>query len=591
MSFGRLFVLSGLLLSGCLFHAREATDATMRDLAAQPFDLAPAQAAKPATPPKDAPTAPVKESNAAPTAPVDLQTTAFMQAKPGDQKGQSLLEQRLRFPEGIPGAEAPHFDFGKMTKQERAEAVRKWYPPLPPIPQEPVAQPSPSGQPYTLADFQQIGAANSPQLRQAATDVQAAWGNLIQARAYPNPRLSYVASPSNDGSTPGVQGFFIDQVVNTGGKLKLAAAAAEMDLRNAELALRRARSDLATAVRNAYFALLVAKETVAVNKAMAQFTDNIYRVQADNLETGLGAAYEPAALRAQAYTARLNLKAAIDTYIYSWKQLVAILGLRQLPLTEVAGRIDLAIPFYDFDAVKDYVLRNHTDVLTARNAIDKARYNLKLAQITPFSDVEFNVGVQKEFALPPFQIVPSATVSVTLPIWDQNKGNIIAAEAALTRASDEPHRVEVTLSNNLAMAYLGYKTNIDQVEYYRRYILPDQIRTYIGTRDRFFSGPNPGVTFGDVVSAQQALAGNISTYLGLLSSLWSSVVSVADFLQTDDLFQLAKPLGVPRLPALEPLPPWPCGHSGSTMPPDGALGCCAPGGLPPQSPGIRTIQK
>jgi outer membrane protein TolC len=43
--------------------------------------------------------------------------------------------------------------------------------------------------------------------------------------------------------------------------LKLAAAA-EMDLRNAQLALKRARSDLATAVRNAYYGLLVARETI-----------------------------------------------------------------------------------------------------------------------------------------------------------------------------------------------------------------------------------------------------------------------------------------------------------------------------------------
>ena len=53
----------------------------------------------------------------------------------------------------------------------------------------------------------------------------------------------------------------------------------------------------------------------------------------------LAAAYEPAALRAQAYTARLAYKQSIASYIYNWKQLVAIVGLRQLPLSEVAGRL------------------------------------------------------------------------------------------------------------------------------------------------------------------------------------------------------------------------------------------------------------
>ena len=222
----------------------------------------------------------------------------------------------------------------------------------------------------------------------------------------------------------------------------LQTAAAEMDLHNAELALRRARSDLATQVRNAYFAVLVAKETVRVNAALAHFTDEVYRLQADLLAGGFAAPYEPAALRAQAYTARLAYKQAIQTYIYSWKQLVAAINVRQLPLSEVAGRVDSAIPYYDFDAILAYVLRNHTDVLTARNGIDKARYNLKLAQVTPVPDVDVNMAVLKDYSLAPKQACPTLTLGVPLPVWDRNKGAIMAAESALVRAEEEPHRVE-----------------------------------------------------------------------------------------------------------------------------------------------------
>ena len=81
--------------------------------------------------------------------------------------------------------------------------------------------PGPNGQPYTLADLQQIAAANSPQLRQAASDVEAARGNMIQANAYPNPTVSYQFTPSNNGSTPGCDGFGVDQTIKTGGKLRL----------------------------------------------------------------------------------------------------------------------------------------------------------------------------------------------------------------------------------------------------------------------------------------------------------------------------------------------------------------------------------
>jgi cobalt-zinc-cadmium efflux system outer membrane protein len=471
--------------------------------------------------------------------------------------GIEKIQSRFKIPPDIPGSEAPRVLLPKEPKA-RSEEIQRLYPELPPLPEEPKPLPGPNGHPYTLADLQQLAAVNSPQLRQAASDVEAARGNLLQARAYPNPTVGLEVDPSNDGSSPGVWGGFVDQVVKTGGKLKLAAAAAEIDLQNAELALRRARSDLATQVRTAYYALLVARETVVVNRALARFTDEVYRIQVDIMTPGFAAAYEPAALRAQAYTARLALKQSIAAYIYAWKQLVAAINLPQLPLTEVVGRVDRVIPYLEYDTVLAHVLNNHTDILSANNAVDKARSNLKLAQVTPVPDVEFRVAYLKEYVLEPKQWTPTAQVGFPLPIWDQNKGAILAAEAALVRATEEPHRVQMTLTNSLATAYVNYKNNLDALEYYRRYILPDQVRAYRGVFERRAVDPN--VAFADIVTAQQALATSVSTYLGILGTLWSAAVSVVDLLQTEDLFQLAQPHALPELPDLEYPPHWPCPH-------------------------------
>jgi cobalt-zinc-cadmium efflux system outer membrane protein len=488
-----------------------------------------------------------------------------------DQPGEKRLPPPL--PLEMPGSEAKDIKLPPLDQKEaRRRAIQQLYPPLPPLPAEPTALPGPAGRPYTLADLQQLAASNSPELRQAAFDVEAARGNWIQARAYPNPTVGWNVQPSNDGSTAAVQGPFIDQTVKFAGKLKLASAAAEMDLRNAELALRRARSDLATRVRNAYYALLVARETVRVNKALAAYTDDIYRLYTGWLEAGQAAAYEPMALRALADTARLAYRQSIQAYIYSWKQLVAVLGLRQLPLTEVSGRIDALIPYFDYDQILAHVLRNHTDVLFAGNGIDKARYNLKLAQITPYPDVDLNVSFLKEYALAPKQFVHTATIGFPLPVWDQNKGAIIASESALGRASEEPHRVAENLTNTLAAAYMAYKTNLEALEDYRRHILPDQVRAYRGVLER--RQIDLGVALADVVGAQQTLAADVTAYLAILSSLWSSVVSVADLLQTDDLFQLAQPRAVPALPDLDQLHAWPCCHD---CPPSGTCQSTAVG--------------
>ncbi len=572
MSALRLLLLSGLLLlGGCLWPVREKTDQVVHNLAARPFDLAPEGAPEsvPQTQETAAPspkTAPDSQSPAP-----DIQTTAFLQAAP-DKAAGGLPKYELQIPAALPGSDAPLIDFKGLTPEQKRQAIQKLYPPLPPLPAAPAPLPGPNGRPYTLADLQQLAAANSPTLRQAVADVETARGNLVQAQTYNNPTVTYSAAPTNNNSNAGAQGVGVDQVIRTFGKQKMQVAAAQKDLDNAELALRRARSDLATGVRHAYFGLIVAAETVRVTEALARFTDEIYRLYTGYLSGGFVASYEPAALRAQAYTTRLAYQQAISTYVYAWKQLVATLGLPQLPLTAVAGRVDRLIPCYDYDKVLAHVLARHTDVLMAQNGLEKARYNLKLAQITPYPDMDVGFYVWKESTIIPYTLFYQATVGFPLPIWDQNKGNIWAAQASLVHATEEAHRVEVTLTNNLAAAYVNYKNNLDALEYYRRFILPDQVRAYRGVFQRRQIDINASP--GDLVVAQQTLANGLTTYLGILGSLWSAVVNVADFLQTDDLFQLAAPHELPDLPDLASLPHWPCphGHTAGGLP-------CAP---PPQ---------
>ena len=598
------------LAGGCHTPPLQSIDETVAQLASHPFDVAPAPAPKPAEdqppragglpdatvpsqevprpkpPPGGAPSpfggapapAPKPVDNRPPQegAPQGAATpgrevsgsrplrdnviqASFTQvegAAPG-QGTQPLRKFKLRIPREVPGSETPLVRL-PAERAQRKEAVARVYPQLPPLSEEPVPLPGPNGQPYTLAELQRLAAANSPALRQAASDVEAARGLLIQAGTYPNPTIGYETAPNPNNTATGALGFFIDQVIKTGGKLTLGAAAAQMNLVNAQLALRRARSDLATAVRGAYYGVVVARETVRVNKALARYTDEIYRLQADMLAGGFAASHEPAALQSQAFIIRLGYEQAIANYLYAWKQLVAALGLRQLPLSDVEGQVDRLVPYYDYDVILAHVLRNHTDVLTARSTLQGARYSLKLAQNTPVPDVEVRADVWKETTIMPLQYYHAISVGIPLPLWDKNKGNIRAAASALVRAAEGPHAVEVTLTTGLAAAYAPYKTNLAAVEYYRRNILPRQVQYYRGVFER--RKIDPSAAFADLVSAQQTLVADVTAYLGVLGSLWTSVVGVADFLQTDDLYQLGKPLKLPELPDFDKLHDWPCPH-------------------------------
>src|SRR5262249_49740464 len=110
--------------------------------------------------------------------------------------------------------------------------------------------------------------------------------------------------------------------------------------------------------------------------------------------------------------------------------------------------------------------------------------------------------------------------------------------------------------------------NLNALEDYRRHILPDLVRYYRGVLDRRQIDIN--FAFNDFVTAQQSLATSVTNYLAILGPLWSSIATVADLLQTDDLFQLGEPKELPPLPDLDRLLEWPCCHD------CGVLGAAAP---------------
>ncbi len=151
---------------------------------------------------------------------------------------------RLRIPDDLPGADVAPLRLPPITPSnpmEREAAIKKLFPPLPPLGPPLTAQPGPDGQPLSLSALQRMAQDGNPVLRQAQHDIEAARGAAIQAGLYPNPIVGFEADTISEADTAGQQGGYIQQTIKTAGKLKLAQAAASIDVLNAELALRRAK--------------------------------------------------------------------------------------------------------------------------------------------------------------------------------------------------------------------------------------------------------------------------------------------------------------------------------------------------------------
>jgi cobalt-zinc-cadmium efflux system outer membrane protein len=551
-----VWLLGVLLAHGCASFP-DTTDPLVHGLAREVLDPEPPRAADAIIPAAPEPKPGGGRSKAEETG-LPPFAMAVSQKEPGPDRKEPV-KRLLTIPEELPGAKAPPLTWPR-DPAERAQAVKRLYPSLPPLPEGPQPIPGPTGQPLTLTDLQSLATANHPSIKNAVAGIKAAEGAVKQAGAYPNPTLAWEADTVGTTSA-GYQGAYVDQVIKGGNDLKLKTAAAMMDLRNAQLALRKARSDLATQVRSSYFGVLVAWENIKVSRALARFTGAVYRVQVDLLAAGEAAPYEPMQLRPLAGLARFNLIQAQNQYLAAWKQLANNLGLPNMPPTQLAGSVDLPVPVFDYDAVREYVSTRHTDVLTALNNAQKARYLLELAKVAPFPDFDVRVLVQKDYTTPPFLLVYSAVVGFQLPVWDLNRGNVMQAKNQLTQAFLSPTQSKLQLLNTLADAYNRYLTAKEQAQTFRQAI-EDQVRVYRGVYERRSQAPDQ-VSFGDVVTAQQTLANYITTYITALGLQWTAVVDLANLLQTDNLFQVARTEDMAPVPDLDHLLPCPGPSAGA----------------------------
>jgi len=329
--------------------------------------------------------------------PRDIVSVAFDEqpAAPGaDQESRQSLE----LPNDLPGADSaqlnlPPYD-PNQPLAERRDAIRELYEALPTMPEERVVEAEPGERALTLTDLQHTAYSRSPVISKAWAEVDSARGRAVQAGLCPNPVVGYEGDTINTLGTAGYNGLFFEQTYVTAGKLRLAQQAALMQVRAAEYAYRRARVDVATSVRRAYFGVLVAQERVRLARAMSTLTQDAYEAQVDLVAGGQAAAYEPLQLKVTALRARNEVVTAENNYQGSWRELAAALNYPNMLPEAVAGSVESPPAELQFEAANAALLSRHTDLSIAQADIEQQQYNVKLQRVTPIPNLELYSAIQ-----------------------------------------------------------------------------------------------------------------------------------------------------------------------------------------------------
>ncbi len=382
----------------------------------------------------------------------------------------------------------------------------------------------------SLADFETLAVHNSPIVQHAAARVTVAQGQHLQAGLYPNPIIGYHGVNIGNNNTSGRQAGFIQQRFVTGGKLQLDQDIECREVQVQEQRLIAARQRVLTDVRSRFYEAIVAQrreelteQLVQIASELATSTDKLLEAEQASENTFLQAEIEVE------QASILNDNASNAT-LEAWRQLTAVAGEPDLPLTKLAGAIDGTFVEVNLEELTNLVLDAHPLVAAARARVDKASVTIERAHRENIPDIEFLADAARTNQTG-FNTA-QARLAIEIPLWDKNQGNILSAEGEEAAARAEVRRVELELQQRLAVVFRQYSNALHQAKRYRDRILPKAERSLELVLNGYDNGQ---VEYLTLLNSQQKFVEVNLAYTDSLEQLQKAAALLEGQLLTDSL--------------------------------------------------------
>jgi outer membrane protein, heavy metal efflux system len=393
--------------------------------------------------------------------------------------------------------------------------------------------------PITLAELEQLALENNPTATAAAAGIDAARGRTRQAGAWPNPVIGYSGTEIKPGNVDvqGEHGFFVEQTIPLGGKLRLSRDVFQKTIDRAEAVRDLQRLRILSSVRQTFYSVLLTERRIEIQERLAALASEAVGVTAQLFN--VGAADRPDYLEIEIESRRLQLQLnrSKNELFAVRAQLAALTGVRDVAARPIAGTIDAAIPELEREQVIRALLEQSPELRAARAELERTRAVTARAKRETYPDLFLRGGsaYNREHGGDtgrPFGWEGTVEAGVSVPLFNRNAGGISASRADETRAQAEVTRLELTLQSRGASQFANYLTSLRAAEAYRAEILPraeEAYRLYL-SRYREMAAAYP-----QVLVAQRTLFEMSTEYLESLSEAWRAALQLQGFLAGDGL--------------------------------------------------------
>ena len=360
----------------------------------------------------------------------------------------------------------------------------------------------PVATPLSLETALRLALENNPELRAARGRGDAASGRATQAKAWTNPELEIVA---DDWPLRGSRGFSdakrtigISQTVPFRGKKSLDERMGGMGVKRsaAEFALRR--SQLIQEVKADFFRVLALEKMATIFSQRIAATESGATTTRKRVEAGASAYQEQLRAEVQLEQARTEWSDCENELTAARQNLATQLGRTDLNETKLIGTLAETPDNNLMSGTADERLARHPSLNAVQTNLDHAELGRRRARLEPYPDVK--IGVAAGQIGETGQSIGQLSLSLPLPILDQNKGARQEARANVNIASAELHAVRLQLQRDWANTVQRYRTVSGQVIKYREHILPKAEEALLLVQTGFEQGKLPLI---DLIDTQR----------------------------------------------------------------------------------------
>ncbi len=332
-------------------------------------------------------------------------------------------------------------------------------------------------------------------LNQAKDHIQGKRGLVTQARLYPNPDFAYDLETSEKGWQQRQDIYALSQLIELGGKRQKQIKVASYEYYAALIGYETSKLERLSRLSKAFIRVFAAQELLKLAIDHQQNAQEEVRLIKAKVEAGKVSIIQQNKIKVAQSLANLSLKKALAEF-QAAKNSLALLWASPCPDFDV-----VTYPFFDISSpipLEEYLAKlcEQPEVVQSLYKYMAAYHTVRLEKAARIPDVYVTLG----YAYNSGDKGAVAGVSIPLPIWNRNQGNIQRAYYDMLKTGDEGRQLWLFLETKLSNAYLELNRTYQEAEELKNIALRLSKESLELTQEGYREGK---LEYGDVLDTQK----------------------------------------------------------------------------------------